>query len=275
VIEKWPAPDGFVVERRGRSALVADPGWIEELRRARLDRPERWVELLAAAPGSPGRGRTSTVRLPEGRSLRLKRLRRGGLAGPLWRDRMVGRRRLVDNLRLPAEVVRRRVATPLAPALLILGGPPGLYRGWLAVEEIPGAVDLASRFGGSAPPSREEMAAVMKFVRRIHDAGLDHRDLNLGNLLIRGEGPEAEVFVVDLDGARLHDGPLAYRPRQRALRRLERSYVKVCRASPDDERRREIYEHYAGEDAGLAARLERGFPAGRFWIRLHALGWRR
>ena len=125
------------------------------------------------------------------------------------------------------------------------------------------------------PPSREEMAAVMEFVRRIHDAGLDHRDLNLGNLLIRGGGRNAEVFVVDLDGARLHDAPLDYRPRQRALRRLERSYVKVCRAAPDDESRREIYEHYAGEDTELAARLERGFPAGRFWIRLHALGWKR
>jgi hypothetical protein len=188
---------------------------------------------------------------------------------------MVGRRRLVDNVRIPAEAVRRGVATPSAPALLLLGGPPGLYRGWLAVEEIPGAVDLASRHAGSGPPSRGEMAVIMDSVRRMHDAGLDHRDLNLGNLLIRGEGEDAEVFVVDLDCARLCEGSLSFRSRQRALRRLERSYVKLCRAAPDDPMRREIYERYAGEDAELAARLGRGIPAGRFWIRLHALGWRR
>ena len=49
--------------------------------------------------------------------------------------------------------------------------------------------------------------------------------------------------MIDLDGARLHPGPLGFRARQRALRRLERSYVKSCH--PDRARvdlRDAIYE---------------------------------
>ena len=103
----------------------------------------------------------------------------------------------------------------------------GHYRAWLAVEELAGAVDLATAYASSAEPSRADLAAVMQAVRRMHDLGLEHRDLNLGNLLIRlGEGG-CEVFVIDLDRAKLHPGALSFHLRQRSLRRLERSYVKT------------------------------------------------
>ena len=109
----------------------------------------------------------------------------------------------------------------------------------------------------------------------MHDRGLAHRDLNLGNLLIR-RGTAPQAFVIDLDRARLHVGPLGFHPRQRALRRLERSYVKSCVAgSVSEDVRNSIYTLYAADDRGLAARLEQGRYAGRAWISLHRLGWRR
>ena len=74
-------------------------------------------------------------------------------------------------------------------ALLLQAGPPGLYQAWLAVEEVPGAVDLLSRLDPTPPPAPDEIAAAISVVRRMHDAGLEHRDLNLGNLLL-GETEE-------------------------------------------------------------------------------------
>jgi hypothetical protein len=72
------------------------------------------------------------------------------------------------------------------------------------------------------------------------------------------------------------DGPLEFAPRQRALRRLERSYSKVLAPErPRPEIVDGIYRLYAGDDSELAARLERGRRAGRGWIFLHRLGWRR
>jgi hypothetical protein len=117
----------------------------------------------------------------------------------------------------------------------------------------------------------------MKMVRGMHDRGLDHRDLNLGNLLVRGDGAGGhEPFVVDLDRAVLGSGELPFRRRLAALLRLERSYVKiVTRAgakAPGRERER-WYGLYAAGDDRLAARLA-------LWRRLaaplllaHRIGW--
>jgi hypothetical protein len=73
----------------------------------------------------------------------------------------------------------------------------------------------------------------------------------------------------------LHAGPLPFVTRQRALRRLERSYVKTCHPHPaGDSVRRSIYASYAAGDGELERRLARGRRAGRIWIQLHRFGWR-
>ena len=249
------------------------------------------------------------LRLSSGRVLRLKRLRRGGWMAPLWRDRVIGEGRALDNLRVSVEAGRRGVATPPVLALLVVKSVGGLVRAWLAIEELAEAVDLRSCFRSDQPPTHAELDAALGLVRRMHDLGLEHRDLNLGNILIRRRpaplpalpalpalptlrappvgcvsgsvfASETEVvpraFVIDLDRARLRVGPLGFHRRQRALRRLERSYVKSCGAgSVSEDVRSSIYAFYAAGDRALAARLDKGRHAGRVWISLHRLGWRR
>ncbi len=268
-------PPGTVVERRGRVTFVADERRLGALRAAGLADVARWQELLARPRAERGRGPAAIVPLAEGQAVRLKRLGRGGLLGPLWRERVIGRRRLVDNLWLPHEAACRGIPTSAVAALMMLAGPPGLYRGWLALEELPATTDLARLFGAHDPPRPDELAAVLRLVRRMHDAGLEHRDLNLGNLLVRRSGPLPEAFVVDLDRARLHPRPLDFRRRLAALRRMERSLVKLRRDAASDSVRRSFYELYAAGDRELAARLDRGRRVGRIWIRLHQLAWRR
>ena len=109
----------------------------------------------------------------------------------------------------------------------------------------------------------------------MHDEGVEHLDLNLGNLLLRrGDVPQA--FVVDLDRARLHDRPLEFALRQRGLRRLERSYVKLCGDGPGSVEHRDwIYTRYGTNDPAMTSRLQRGRRVGRAWIALHRLGWKR
>jgi len=271
------APAGFQVSSRRNATLVARAEAIESLRAAGLDLPEGWERLTGEQGARAGRGATATLELSGGLRLRLKQLRRGGSLAFLWRERFCGVRRLLDNLRIPLEAAGRGVATPLPVALLLVPGPPGLARGWLGTEEIEGVADLASRFAAGRSPERREMESVLRTVRQMHDVGLDHRDLNLGNLLLQvADAGATRTWVCDLDGARLLDGPVGFEPRQRALRRLERSYVKICAPrAPSEEIRDGLYRFYAEGDRGLASRLERGRPAGRRWIRLHRLGWRR
>ena len=272
-----PAPEGFYVQVDGRTILLADERRFEELTAAGLSRVDVWEQRLAEGEQRPGRGGTAVLRLGSGLAVRLKQLRRGGLAGPLWRQRFVGTRRLVANVCIPLEVARRDVDTPRPIALLTVEGPSGLFRGWLAMEEIAPACDLLTAFASRCPPTRERLTAAMVAVRRMHDRGVEHRDLNLGNVLLQSVAEQpTRALVIDLDAARLHDGPLEFSLRQQGLRRFERSYVKSGAVGPEAEATRELfYRLYAGDDAELLRRLERGRRAGRGWILVHRLGWRR
>jgi len=248
---------------------------------AGLDRPQGWDERIAAGATGAGRGGTARLDLADGLGGVLKRMRRGGMLAKLWRDRFAGRRRLLENLRVPLEATRRGIATAAPVALLLVEGPPGLYRAWLALEEILGASNLVERLSGERPPDETEVDAVVGLIRRMHDRGIEHPDLNLGNLLLRdrpdGEGADAfEPFVVDLDRARVLPGALSWTARVRALRRLERSSVKLFGERPIEgfDLRRRWYEAYACGDEAWLARLERARRANRFWLSLHRLGWK-
>jgi tRNA A-37 threonylcarbamoyl transferase component Bud32 len=216
------------------------------------------------------------VTLEDGSHAVIKQMRRGGLLGPLWRDRFRPGRRLADNLRIPLEALRRGIPTARPVALLVLRGTAGLCRAWLAMEEIAEARDLIRRIAGSDAPTLREIDAVMRLVRTMHERGIDHRDLNLGNLLLtdRGAAPPG-VFVIDLDRARLRPGPIEPAARMRALRRLERSAVKLFGETPIEtfDLRRVLYESYAAGEPRWSRLGERARSANRRWIRLHRLGW--
>jgi 3-deoxy-D-manno-octulosonic acid kinase len=153
-------------------------------------------------------------------------MRRGGSLAPLWRDRFPARGRLVRNVTVAAEAAARGVPTPRVVALLTEEGPPRLFRGWLATERVLEAIDLAELLR-SGRAHEADLAAALAAARALHDAGIDHVDLNLGNLLVRPGASGPEGFVIDLDRARLRAGPLPDKARQSALRRLERSHAKL------------------------------------------------
>lgn len=276
-------PPGFACCGSGRQRLLAPEVHVTALRQAGFDRPARWDGLIRQGSRGAGRGRVARWRAPSGEAWILKQLRRGGLLAPLWRDRFAGCRRPMRNLTLPLEAAAREIPTPQPRALLLAEGPLGFCRAWLALAEVAG-VDLRTRFLSDSPPSPAALAQVMALVRRAHDRGLEHRDLNLGNLLVDDDGGRKRVYLLDLDRAELHPAPLDFGRRQRALRRLERSYVKTYEgprgargSTPAGERatdlRDRLYELYAAGDAELASRLARGRRVGRWLLRWHRLGW--
>jgi len=249
---------------------------VDELARLGLDRAEGWSALLRREAGAAGRGATAVLTTATGHALRLKAMCRGGLVARLWRDRFVGSGRLLANLTLPLEALRRGVRTPRARALLLVQGPPGLWRGWLAMDEISGARDLARRLSGDQPPPTRVLVAALHAVRGMHDAGVEHLDLNLGNLAVVESDDAVEGWILDLDRARLWPGPVPGGRRSAALLRLERSAAKlahrgasaVARVPPDA-----WGAWYAGDDRDMARRIERHRRGGRLALALHRLGW--
>jgi 3-deoxy-D-manno-octulosonic acid kinase len=243
------AAAGFVLRRRDGRLLVASPDALDELVELGFDDPATWESSIASGCIPGGRGGSSLLRLGDGTVLRLKRLRRGGALAPLWRDRFAGSGRILANLTLPTAIAARGIATPRAEALLVVSGPPGLHRGWLATRNVAGAEDLAAAARRLGPPDRERWCPVLHFVRSMHDAGLEHRDLNATNLVWTPAG----LAVVDLDGARLHSGPLSPALRLRALRRLDRSWVKLFGDRDRADRFALWHELYAGGASPEAA----------------------
>jgi hypothetical protein len=118
----------FRTEAIGRRRLEVREDLADAVISAGLADPGAWESRLAAGSGPAGRGRMARLELPGSIALLLKRMRRGGLAAALWRDRFAGTRRLLANLRLPSEAARRGIPSPQAAALLLEPGPPGLWR---------------------------------------------------------------------------------------------------------------------------------------------------
>ncbi len=274
----WPdPPPGFEREVSEDTALFARAELLAAFREAGLGEAEGWRRRLRAsrADGS-GRAKIAREAIAGAGRVVLKALRRGGLLAPLWPDTFRDARRPVGNLGLPDLARARGIPTPRAAALLLERAGRGRLRAFLAVEEIPRAVDLRARWmTGRAGPG--EAASVVALVRAMHDAGLRHHDLNVGNLLLRdGDGGAPEAFVVDLDGASIDRGPVPFRVRVASLRRLERSYVKVFGAGDPigPNGRDRLWALYAGGDEALGSRLRGARWTGRIAVAWHRLGWR-
>jgi hypothetical protein len=269
-------PEGFEALRTDGTTLIVAADRREPIQAAGLAIPENWQRLLGRYGSGAGRGGTARLGLADGTTAVLKQMRRGGAFAVLWRDRYAGTRRLLDNLRIPLEAVRRGVSTARPLAMLLVGGPPGFHRAWAAYEEIAQAPNLIEYLRSAEPPTTDEIDDVVGVVRKMHEEGIEHRDLNLGNLLLRRDDEAgSEAFVVDLDRGRLWDRPVPLRLRIRALCRLERSSVKLFGERPIDafDLRRRWYEAYARDDLALAARLDRARRANHLKLGLHRLGW--
>lgn len=174
-----------------------------------------------------GRGPTRVIALP-GRRERLhwRRILHGGVLAPLWMGGLAGIGRVREELWVGAALHRR--GAPVARPVLAVGLREGaLWRAGVATVHLEDAVDgvtfLASR------PDRERVVraarAAGRAVGRFHALGGQHRELHLGNLLLRERGDDVEAWLIDLDGCRAGAPPDAAR-RRRELRRLARSVRK-------------------------------------------------
>lgn len=270
-------PDGFVARRIGSGrVLICRPERIDAAVAAGLASPEGWNSLLADPRAERiGRGAIARVDLTGGSPIVLKKMRRGGMFASLRGDRFRGDRRLLRNLTVPLNAIRRGVSTP-RPVVLLLQRHAGSYEAWLGVEEIPGTSNLGVRLALAGQREDGELRSAMYAVRKMHDAGVHHPDLNLANLLTRRDSAGWSAFIVDLDRARVSEGAVGFRGRQAALRRIERSYHKIFgHEGPLGRDGSDIwYRLYADGDAVLSTRLSRGRAGGRVSLAMHRIGWR-
>lgn len=182
--------------RQGRVTCWYDGGALPDFSGEWFE-PGYWQGRQAVLGQSRGRGITWFVQSPQGPMV-LRHYWRGGLMGRLFGDRFCYRgagsvRSLAEFhllARLHAEGLP--VPKPLAARLVRSGL---FYRADLLIALIPGARDLVALLGERALTDRE-WHSVGALVRRLHEAGAYHSDLNSHNLLLDAEG---KVWVIDFD----------------------------------------------------------------------------
>jgi 3-deoxy-D-manno-octulosonic acid kinase len=266
---------GFAERRsaRGDVVLVAEAALADALVEHGLleDQP---LERLdgAAASAFAGRGRPLLLSVG-GARLVAKAMLHGGLLRGLLSDRFLGDARARALVAVHRRLEERGVAAPrLAFARVRRGG--ALVRLDAATHEIAGARDGLAFLQSSPPPPLRRAAAraAGRTVRALHDAGVEHADLNVKNLLVVAPAAEPAVFVIDFDKSRV-GASLSPAAAVRNLERLARSATKlglVGRALPRTDLVR-FARAYAGDDwrrvfAATKRRLDALLP-------LHRLSW--
>ena len=192
-------------------ARVANPG-------AQLFDPAFWRGRDALHELPAGRG---SIQLIEdgNRSWVLRRYLRGGFAARFAHDRYLwlgeDRTRSFAELRLLATLHARGLPVPPPIAGRYLKSA-FTYRAELITERLAGARSMEAVLA-SGPMDDERWVAIGRCLRRFHDAGVQHADLNARNIML---GERGEIWVLDFDRGRLRR-PGAWSGR--ALDRLARS----------------------------------------------------
>ena len=235
MIQEWvwgDVPAGFQRFSPNRRQMVL----VRERLERCLDPAKFLAERDKAKEGSPfhGRGRLRFFHLDSGETALVRTYHHGGIFRHLTGDFFfTWPPRPFNEVAITAEVSRRGV-----PTLEVLGawvekvwGP--FYRGWLVTRELEGARDLwaalqSEHYAGA--DGNPLLRAVAQSVRRMHDQGVCHRDLNLKNIMVRREGNQITSYIIDFDKAKLFSRQV---PAGRAERNLRRLLQSVCKLDPD------------------------------------------
>lgn len=175
-------------------------------------------------PISGGRGATFRIATEQG-GVVLRRFRRGGAMRWLGELYCGFRPRPLREFSVLLRARRRGLPVPEPLAAVVERHFAVLYRGRLLMREVVGGVSLLRWLDRES--DADLVALLARALRDLHDAGLNHPDLNLQNVLVVARSYGPRLVFVDLDRARLSAVPLGVAARRRALRRLRRSATKL------------------------------------------------
>ncbi len=190
-----------------------------------------WWSARGEVRSSP-EGRGSTVFIDaDGRRLVLRHYRRGGWIAHLSADRYLWQGAALTRSFVEWHLLylMRRAGLPVpAPiAACYRRTGPCAYRAYLLTDQIPRARSLASRLTAGALPLTSWIA-LGRCLRRFHDDGVYHADLNAHNVLL---DDAEQAWLVDFDRGRLRRPGLWC---DHNLVRLRRSIEKLTGPLPAD-----------------------------------------
>lgn len=163
--------------------------------------PQYWLARDAVIARHTGRGAAIGFE-DAGRRYLLRHYLRGGLAAAISVERYLwlgeSRTRPLAELKLNLRLHADQLPVPRPVAVRYAQSGPG-YTADIITDYLADTRTLAACLD-EADLGLSTWAAIGRTIRRFHDWGLDHADLNAHNILLRGTD---EVFLIDFDKARL------------------------------------------------------------------------
>ena len=271
-------PAGYVVHRVADTWLVYDGAHRPRLVPLRLADAAVRRSLFQRAPRR-GRGSTPSLSLGDDLAVVLRRYRHGGLLGRLFRALYLGPERALSELRVTARAEAKGAPVPhvLCLALWPVLGP--FWSALIGTREERNSRDLLQALLAidDSRTRRALLRRVADAIRKLHDAGVEHRDLQLHNVLVIDENGSWRVVVVDLDRAVFHaQGLLPTSRRADNLGRLARSAVKngLWRGRVDSREMAAFVGAYTAGDRELRVALRGWVARERLKVGLHRLRYR-
>ncbi|WP_456268907.1 3-deoxy-D-manno-octulosonic acid kinase [Kushneria sp. AK178] len=220
----------MITSRKANAHILYDAQTAPQTGRPALE-PEHftvdwWHARDAVIDQAPGRGESLFVRAGD-QTWVLRHYRRGGVVARLSAEHYVWtgaeRNRAFRECRLLATLLDRGLPVP-PPIGACVWRTGMVYQAALITRYIEGARALASLVQAPDAATRHDglLTACGRMIRRFHDAGLDHVDLNARNILIDGHNTP---WLIDLDRCRLRSSG---RWQTGNLARLERSLEKFA-----------------------------------------------
>jgi len=225
---RWPL--GSEVRRRviAGGAMIYDASRTGNFTAAAFD-PAYWRARGEIEGEGRGRGAVQFINA-QGRQWVLRHYRRGGLLELVSPDRYLwsgeAAARPFAEWQLTYHLHRAGLPVP-APVAARYQQEGLTYRGDIITERLPEAISLAEGLKVGAL-SLLNWIAIGRCIRRFHDLGVCHADLNARNVLL---GRADEVFLVDFDRGSLRKPGLWC---DANLVRLRRSLEKVTYGLPPD-----------------------------------------
>ncbi|SNC76684.1 3-deoxy-D-manno-octulosonic acid kinase [Marinobacter sp. es.048] len=195
---------------------------------------------------SGGRGGAWFLQAGEDR-LVLREYRRGGLVAKFARYAyaFTGEEnvRSFAEFRLLNKLVSQGLPVPRPVAAWYRKLSPIQYRAAIIIERLENTLPLADLI---SELDVDAWVSIGETIRRFHDAGVMHADLNCFNILVRGE----EFFLIDFDKSRLittGNAPAGWK--EANLDRFSRSLVKVA----GEDARAKVWSYFMnGYNRGMA-----------------------
>ncbi len=226
-------PAGYKQTRQGAALLFVKEPYEQLLLDMGITDPEHLLRHNSRERETrKGRGMVTAIPIAgsPGEQMLIRKYLRGGLIRHVNRDLHLDGQRPFKELAVTVAAAEAGIPTIdiLAAVSIKSFGP--FFRGYLISKELPACRDLPTYIETTQPADDERatlMTEVADLIRRMHEKGFFHGDLNLKNILIDVKKPGL-LYIIDWDKS-VRTSSLGNAERHKNIVRFCRSVIKFIR----------------------------------------------